>query len=462
MDITFYGAAREVTGSKHMIQFQGRRLLLDAGFFQGRRQEAEEKNRQLPFAGKDIDAVILSHAHLDHCGSLPTLYKTGFRGTIFATSATADVARIMLEDSADIQVHDAAYLNRHKMGKGTVEPLYTQDEAKGVMNLFHPVRYYEEFEPLPNIRARFLEAGHILGSAQVELTFKISPSHYAKLGFTGDLGRRGLPILKDPDYFDQLDFLVSESTYGNRLHEDLGEIERLVTKTVRLAHKNKSKIIVPAFALGRTQAIIYVLHKLTDQGKIPRLPIYIDSPMATEVTDVFLRHQDNFDKEIRTIFMDENNPFSFRNLHFTPSVDESKMINMARGPFMVVSTSGMCETGRIRHHLKNSIEKRENIIMITGFMAQNTLGRKIINKEKTVRIFDRRYHVRANVMVINAFSAHADQKELLDHIRPIKGLKKIFLVHGEKAAQDEMGQSIKKIHPHADVDIPACAQQFEL
>jgi len=461
MKITFFGATREVTGSKHLLEIGGRRLLLDAGFFQGKRKESEKKNRNLPFRGEDIDAIVLSHGHLDHCGTLPTLYKTGFRGDIFATPATCDVARIIMEDSADIQVNDAAYINSYKPRSEWIEPIYTPEEAKKVMDLFKPVSYGEMFEPVAGVKAKFIEAGHILGSAQVYLECEERDKNL-KIGFTGDLGRKGLPILKDPDFFKELDILISESTYGNRPQDSVREAEIKVQRTVLEAVSKKGKIIVPAFALGRTQSLIYILHKLTDSGAIPRIPIFIDSPMATEITEVFLKHKKNFDKELLDFFANEKDPLSFRNLHFTKSVQESKQLNQRQGPFMVISTAGMCEVGRIRHHLKNSVENRNNTIMITGFMAKNTLGRRIVEREPEIKIFDRMYKLRARVEVINALSAHAGQQELFDHIKKVKKLKRLFLVHGEPEGQKVLADMVHNYQPLIKVDQPQFGESFDL
>lgn len=461
MKITFWGAAQEVTGSKHLLKIANQQLLLDAGFFQGHRQEAEAKNRNLPIKGSEIQAIILSHAHLDHCGAIPTLYKSGFRGKIYATPATCDVARIMLEDSADIQVADADYINSYKPSSEWIEPIYTSTEVREVVNLFAPVPYDQEFTPLPNVRAQFIEAGHILGSAQIYLEVA-ADGQKKKLGFTGDLGRKGLPILKDPAWFGELDYFICESTYGHRVQESLSEMEAIIQEVILQAAEKKGKIVVPAFALGRTQSLIYILHKLTDEGHIPRLPIFIDSPMATELTEVFLKHKDNFDRELRDFFTDEKDPFAFRNLYFTQSVQESKELNKRPGPFIVISTAGMCEVGRIRHHLKNSVENKDNTVMITGFMARNTLGRRLAEKDRQIKIFDRMYNLRARVEVINAFSAHAGQTELLAHIQSVKGLQKLFLVHGEPEAQAVLTQKVKLARPEIEVVSPTFGQTFDL
>ncbi len=462
MKITFWGATREVTGSKHLLEAGGKKILLDCGFFQGRRQEAEEKNRNLPFEGSEIDMVILSHSHMDHCGALPTLYKTGFRGVVYATPATCDVTRVMLEDSAGIQIHDAAYINRYKKDKDKIEPIYTQDEVTGVMKLFKSVSYNKNFQITPDISITLIEAGHILGSAQIKVTIK-EDGKTKTLGFTGDLGREGLPILKDPDYFDELDYLISESTYGNRFHESLDEVETRVQEVILAAASKKGKVIVPAFALGRTQGLIYILHKLTDEGKIPRIPIYIDSPMATELTEVFSRHEDDYDEELISFFgTKHDDPFSFSNLHFTKSPDESKALNHQRGPMIIISTSGMCEVGRIRHHLKNAVEDNRNAIMVVGFMAQHTLGRRIVEKNKKIKIFDHLYKLNAKVSVLNAFSGHAGQSKLLDNIKPIKNLKKVFLVHGEEEGQKIFKDKILEMNDNIKVDIPDFGQSFEL
>lgn len=461
MHITFWGAAREVTGSKHLLEIQGKKVLLDCGMFQGRRQEAEEKNRNLPFKGSSIDAVILSHAHMDHCGSLPTLYKSGFRGTIYATRATCDVTRVMLEDGADIQISDARYINKYKPESEHIEPIYTHEDVQGILRLLKPIEYNQHFSPYEGMEVTFLEAGHILGSAQVHLRLKENGKE-VQLGFTGDLGRKGLPILRDPAFFDSLDYLISESTYGNRFHEPLDQVEARVQDVVLSAVANKGKIIVPAFALGRVQGLVYILHKLTDAGRIPRIPMYVDSPMATELTDIFAANQEFFDDEITDFFAHEDNPFSFRNLRYTADIEDSKKLNQMHGPMIIISTSGMAEVGRIRHHLKHAVEDDRNVIMVVGFMAQNTLGRKIVEHESPLIIFDRPYKLKARVEVVNTFSAHAGQKELLDHIAPIRDMKKIFLVHGEESAQDVMKEKITHMKPHLQVETPEMGQQFEL
>ncbi|MGB0757485.1 MAG: MBL fold metallo-hydrolase [Patescibacteria group bacterium] len=461
MNITFWGAAREVTGSKHLLEVNGKKILLDCGMFQGRRAEAEEKNRNLPFEGSSIDAVVLSHAHMDHCGSLPTLYKTGFRGPVYATRPTCDVTKIMLEDAADIQISDARHINKYKPEAEWIDPIYTHEEVAGVLKQMQAVEFDTHTEIFPGVEVTFIEAGHILGSAQVVLHLKEGDKR-VKLGFTGDLGRRGLPILKDPAYFDTLDYLVSESTYGNRLHEPLDELEARVQEVVLTAAQQKGKIIVPAFALGRTQGIVYILHKLTDEGKIPRIPIYVDSPMATELTEVFTKNQEFFDDEITSFFADEDDPFSFRNLRYTPSAEDSKALNYQKGPMLILSTSGMAETGRIRHHLKHAVEDSRNVVMVVGFMAQHTLGRRIVEREKQIKIFDRMYDLNAKVFVINSFSAHAGKHELLDHIKPVRGIKETFLVHGEENAQDEMKMEIEKMKETVKVHTPELGQQFEL
>ncbi len=461
MNITFWGAAQEVTGSKHLISVNGKNVLLDAGFFQGHRAEAEEKNRNLPFLGSEIDAIVLSHAHMDHCGSIPTLYKTGFRGKIYATPATCDVAQIMLEDSADIQMSDASYINRYKKPSEYIEPLYAQADVAAVMHHFEAKRLREGFEPVPGMRVEFMEAGHILGSAQVHITLT-EGERTVRLGFTGDLGRKGLPILRDPEFFDSLDYLVSESTYGNRFHESTDDLEEKLQKVILETLERKGKIIAPAFALGRTQSLIYLLHKLTDQKNIPRIPIFIDSPMATEVTEVFSKHKELYDDELIAFLGNDDDPMSFRNLHFTQSAEDSKSLNHREGPFIVISTSGMCEVGRIRHHLKNSVEQPNNTILVTGFMAEHTLGRRIVERQSKIKLFDTMYPLRARVAVMDALSAHAGQPELLAHIKPITGLRNIFLVHGEPDAQRVMMEKIKSFNQSAAIHNPAFGQSFEL
>jgi len=456
MKLTFYGAAQEVTGSKHLLEVDGKKILLDCGMFQGHRKEAEDKNKNLPFDPKTIDIIILSHAHLDHCGSLPTMYAQGFRGKVLATPATRDVAELIMLDSAHIQHSDNKHIARIKKITEPEPPLYTAKEVKEVMKQFTVVSYNQEFFVSNKVQGLFRDAGHILGSAVVELTITTGLFKNFRLGFTGDLGRTNMPILKDPEYMSDLDALITESTYGDRLHESFTAAKRVLKKYVLEAVQRKAKIIVPSFSLGRTQELIYVLHQLTDAGEIPRFPIYVDSPLAINITEIFKKHPECYDQETWQEFGQSDNPFGFSNLEFTLTTEESIDLNKKQGPMMIISAAGMCEGGRIRHHLKNYVEDYNNMVMITGFMARNTLGRKIVEQHKQIKIFDRMYNLRAQVIVLNAFSAHADAVDLVNYASQAGSrLKNIFIVHGEASQSQALKDKLVELNSLYQVKVPA-------
>lgn len=465
MKINFWGAAHEVTGSRHLLEVNGKKILLDCGLFQGHRREAEKKNRDFGFNPEDIDVVILSHAHIDHSGGIPALVKQGFKGPIYSTFATRDLCNYMLQDSAYIQEKDVEYMNQKLRRKGLepVEPLYTIEDATAALSQFYGVNYERAFVVTDGVVCSFYDAGHILGSALVHLVIyeKETDKRYT-LAFTGDLGRNDLPILRNPQMLPPTDYLITESTYGDRLHEsilDAGErLEKVVKKTV----ERGGKILIPAFSVERTQEIVYHLNLLWKANKIPDLPIYVDSPLAANVTEVFANHPECFDgKTYREFVENRENPFGFGRLKYTRSVEESKKLNDLKGPAIIISASGMCEAGRILHHLKNNIEDPKNTIMIVGYMAANTLGRKILEEQKQVNIFGEPYQLRAQVVVMDAFSGHADRSDLLDYISRIEGLKKIFLVHGEesqsKAFKKNLGQNGFK-----DVTVPGRGESAEI
>jgi metallo-beta-lactamase family protein len=462
MKITFYGAAREVTGSKHLIEVDGRKILLDCGMFQGKRAEAEQKNRELPFDAESINFVLLSHAHLDHCGSLPTLYKNGFHGKIISTPATRDISRYIMADSAHIQQTDNEYIAYLKNQETPEPPVYTEDDVEQTLSLFETVDYYQEFKIGNNIKAVFKDAGHILGSALLKLAIKTSDKEIA-LGYTGDLGRKGMPILRDSEYLNDLDVLIIESTYGDRVHETLEKAKRTLEQVITEGVKRRAKIIVPAFALGRTQLLIYLFHQLTSEGRIPEFPIYVDSPLAINITDVFKAHPECFDRETFEIFEKEKNPFGFGKLQYVRSANQSRRLNHKKGPLMIISSAGMMEGGRVRHHLVNTIENPNNIIIITGFMAKDTLGRKIEQGEKSVKIFDRMYNVRAKIVALHSLSAHGDSNDLLDFVKNAGSkLKNIFLVHGEPEESVPLKEKILSLNPSYSVKIPQMGDSFEL
>lgn len=457
MKIHFLGAAGEVTGSKHLIEVNGKRIVLDYGMFQGNRAEATVKNREFLVRPNKIDAVILSHAHIDHSGNIPTLVKGGYKGPIYTTHATRDLAAYMLMDSGFIQEREADYINQRnkKKGKEEVSPLYTSDDARNALGQFVGMNYDHPFEVVPGVLASFREAGHILGSAQVALIiddFETKKQHI--LVFTGDLGRKNLPLLRDPYQVERADILIMESTYGNRFHTSLLDVEGDLEKVVNDACRKGGKIIIPAFALERTQEIVYHLNILFKENKIPEIPIYVDSPLAVNLTQIFTAHPECLDKETWQIFLkDQKNPFGFGRLKYITDVEDSKALNDYRGPCIIISSAGMCEHGRILHHLKNNIEDPKNTILIVGYMAQNTLGRKILEKQSMVKIFGEPYHLRAKVVVMDAFSAHADRSDLLDYVAHIRDLKKIFLVHGEQS-QGDILKEILLSQGHKDITVP--------
>ncbi len=450
MKITFWGATRGVTGSKHLIEVNGQRILLDCGLFQGHRAEVFERNRNLSFDPRSIDTVILSHAHIDHCGNLPTLAKGGFRGDVHCTMATADLVSIMLRDSAHINAKDVEYVNQKHQRKGLppVEPLYTVQEAEDALHYLLAHTYDRWFPVTTGVHALLRDAGHILGSAITILDIE-ERARRLRLGFTGDLGRRDLPILRDPVLVQDLDYLITESTYGNRLHEDIAHVEEQLAETVTETHSRGGKLIIPAFAVERTQEVIYTLHRLRDSGRIPSIRVFVDSPLAIDATEIFRLHPECFDQETNEFLMREQDPFGFRGLHYLRTVEESKSLNEMDGPMIIISASGMCEAGRVLHHLKNNIEDPRNTVLIVSFQAEHTLGRRIAERSEKVRIFGEEYRLRAQVKVIEAFSAHADRDELLCWIGHAKAkLKGVYVVHGEAEESLALAEGIREMGKH--------------
>ncbi|MDA1060815.1 MAG: MBL fold metallo-hydrolase [bacterium] len=465
MKIKFCGAAGEVTGSKHLITFNNKKILLDCGMFQGHREESDQKNRNLLFDPKELDAVILSHAHMDHSGDLPILSKNGYEGPIYCTHATRDLCNFMLMDSAFIQEREIEYLMKRKKKKreDIPEPLYVSADAEKVLQQFHAVNYDQKFIVADGVTVSFHDAGHILGSALVHITFKDPKSDKVlQFCFTGDLGRRGLPILRDPQPIPETEILISECTYGNRLHARLQTIEADLAVVVNEVCKNGGKLVIPAFALERAQEVVYHLHLLHHKKLVPEIPIYVDSPLAGNLTEVFRAHPECFDKETNQEFTQkDHNPFGFDELKYTRSVEESKSLNEKPGPMVIISASGMCEHGRILHHLKNNLEDPKNTVLIVGYQAEHTLGRKLVNGDKEVNIFGDPYKVKANVYVMDAFSGHADRSDLLDYIGRVKGLKKIFLVHGEQTQLEAFHGALGE-NGYKDVNIPAYGDEVEI
>ncbi len=448
MKLTFWGAAGQVTGSMHLVESGGARILLDCGMNQGRRKETDRKNRNLPFDASKIDAVVLSHAHIDHSGNLPSLVKNGFRGPIFTTPATADLCEWMLRDTAHIQEKDAEFLNkrlerRKSMGleNGLVEPLYTMEDAERTLPLFHRVDYHRCERLTDDLSYTAYDAGHILGSSSVVLEEKSSG---VRLAFSGDVGRPRLPIIRDPETLSGADYLIMESTYGGRLHKDVGHVINKLESVVNRTAARGGRIIVPAFAVGRTQQLVLLLHQLANEKRIPNIPIFVDSPLAVNVTDVHRNHPECFDQETREYLQNGGDPFGFRRLQYIREAAESKKLNDLHGPFVVISASGMAEQGRILHHLRNNIEDPRNTVLITGFQAQDTLGRKLVEKWREVQIFGEPMRVRAEISSLDELSAHADQGELIDWVKPLAGsLRQVFLVHGEPQQSETLGKLLK-------------------
>jgi metallo-beta-lactamase family protein len=446
----------------HLVQANGMTLLLDCGLFQGKRAEARQRNSSFPFRPETIDAVILSHAHIDHCGNLPNLVRQGFSGPIFCTPATHDLAAIMLADSAKIQEEDADYLNRKlRPGEPRIEPLYTRKDAHRTMRFSQPVHYDKAYDLGEHIQLRFVDAGHLLGSAMVHLSFE-SSGRSRTLSFTGDLGRRGLPILRDPASVPAAEFVISESTYGGRTHPPIDLLTDSLSQVVQRTVDRGGKLIVPAFSVGRTQNLLYCLFKLIDRGELRGLPIYVDSPLAANATEVFRLHPECFDEETFVMFEEHPDLFGERRVQYVRNVNESKALNGRKDPCIIIAASGMCESGRIVHHLKYNIEDARNTIAIIGYQAPETLGRRIVEKKPEVRIHGGFFKLRAEVAILNGFSSHADHPELLSFLTPLASTaRQMCLVHGEVSSSEALAQGLKD-HGVAGVTIPDRGQSLSL
>ena len=471
MQLTFCGAAREVTGSMHEITVGGRHYLLDCGMYQGRRKEAEQRNRNFPFSARDIQAVMLSHAHIDHSGNLPLLVHNRFQGPIYTSAATADLCGLMLADSAHLQEKDAEFINKRNMRKKAlgvntgdtqpVKPLYTTQDAEAVVPLFRPVPLHTRTQIGPGLAYTSFEAGHILGSTFMLLDLE-EAGKTARLVFSGDLGRKELPIIRDPESAPPADYLIVESTYGDRLHAPVESVLGALEDVVKRTYARGGKMIVPAFAVGRTQQLVLMLHQLFEAGRIPSFPIFVDSPLAGNITEVFRKHAELFDEDARKFILEDQDAFGFSRLRYTRDVSESKALNDLHGPFMVISASGMCEAGRILHHLKNNIGDPRNTVLLTGYQAENTLGKKIEMRLPEVPVFGELMPLRAEVVKIDALSGHADQHDLIEWIRPLAPtLKRIFLVHGEEKQQDGMAAKLREVYG-LEVVVPKRGDSFPL
>lgn len=465
MKISFHGAAQTVTGSQHLISINGSHLLLDCGLYQGRRKQTYERNLNFPFNPSGVDAVILSHAHIDHSGNLPNLVRQGFEGPIYCTYPTKHLTDIMTRDSGHIQEYDVQFINkkRAKQGKPPVEPLYTVEHAMRAAWQLVGVEYNHPFEPVPGVKAELVEAGHILGSAGIVLELEEN-GRKVRLMFSGDIGRYEMPILRDPALPADVDYLIMESTYGDKSHappdQAYDDLQVIIQRTV----SRGGKVIIPSFAVGRTQTLVYYLHQMIEKGHIPNLPVFVDSPLAINVTDIFRQHSECFDAE--TIDFMAKDPhgaaFGFDLLQYTRSVEESKSINSYKGPVVIISASGMAETGRILHHLRNNIDNPNNTVLITSWMAPHTLGRRLLEGVKKVKIFGEKHNVNARVESIDGLSAHAGQSALVEYATSLKGrVKEIFLVHGEEKPATKLMEILSE-HGMEDVHYPEMGQEVEI
>jgi metallo-beta-lactamase family protein len=469
MDITFHGAARTVTGSQHLLDVNGRRILLDCGLYQGPRQESKDRNRHLPFDARSVDALILSHAHIDHSGNIPNLVRSGFDGDIIATFATRDLANIMLRDSAKIQELDVEFLNKKRRRENLppLEPIYTMADALNSLKLFIGIGYERPYHVAPGITLTFYDAGHVLGSAFVALDIEPDDGGQpTRLVFSGDIGRANRPILNDPVFLDRADILIMESTYGDREHPDDEDSDHLLEEVIRDTVKQGGKVIVPAFAIGRTQELVYRLNNLVEHGDLPpNLHIYVDSPLAIDATSIFRAHPEAYDEQIHEVMMTDRDrdPFGFNMMVYTRSAQESKALNFLKEPSVIISASGMAEAGRILHHLKNNIEDPRSTVLITGFQAPDTLGRRLVDGHKRVKIFGEDYDVKARIVSLNGLSGHADRSEMLAWAGHLKQPPRhTFLVHGEPDAAFALADSLRVQLGFPQVTVPELGQRFTI
>ena len=468
MKIKFCGAAQTVTGSCHLLTLDnGYNVLLDCGMYQGYEDNLDDFNTQWLFEPDKIDLLIVSHAHIDHIGRIPKLVKDGYKGDIVCTSATRDLAAIMLLDSASIQEKDAQWANEKNLKKNnskTIEPLYVAEDAKICMQQFIGYPYDKWFTIAPGVDVYFADAGHILGSATITLKLNRADGATTYLGFTGDVGRWNRPIIKDPELMMAVDYLISESTYGGEFHNELpGDINQLLEIIQTTCVENKGKVVIPAFSVGRTQEIVYMLDHLEANGKIPHIPVYVDSPLAVNATDIFTLHHECFDSEIQKYMSTNDNPFGFNGLTYIRKVEESKALNEKKGPAIIISASGMANAGRIRHHIFNSIEDANNTILMVGYCAEGTLGSRLREFPETIKLFGKELKVRANIKIIDGLSGHADQTELLKFLenqQPLK-VKKLFLVHGEFERQKKFKQALQGVG-FTNIYIPELGNEFPL
>lgn len=462
--LTFNGAARQVTGSMHILEANGKIIVLDCGMFQGRRALSRELNCCFPINPRDIHAVILSHAHIDHSGRLPLLVRQDFGGVIHATSATRDLCTIMLADAAFIQSEDARFVNKRRSmaNEPPVEPLYTAADAERSVQLMrtHPLRDW--FDVGPGVRARFFEAGHMLGSAGIEVEAKDAQGRRTRVVFTGDVGRWGIPLINDPAPLPPCDYLICESTYGGRNTDPIAELPNKLADVVKRTVGRNGRVIIPAFSVGRTQTIIYSLRQLFASGDLPPVPVFVDSPLAVNATEVFGRHPECYDAKARQFVHEMGDLLDGPGIHFVREREDSKRLMRRKGPCIVISASGMCESGRILHHLRHGIIHPNNTVLIVGFQAEHTLGRRIVERQEIVRVFGEPLPLRSEVVVLNGFSSHADARELKKHTDPLIGrCKQTFLVHGEMDQALALANTMRR-DGHGRVEIPATNDSFVL
>src|SRR5262245_35317284 len=457
--VTFWGAAGTVTGSMHRLDANGRTILLECGLFQGRRSESRLRNSEFPFRPKDVQAVVLSHAHVDHCGNLPNLVRQGFTGPIFCTPATRALAAVMLGDAAKIQEEDADYLNRRRAkGEPRIEPLFDGKDVYRTLLRLEAVRYGKPARVGRGLEVTFHDAGHLLGSAMVSLLID-APGGERRLTFTGDLGRPGLPILRAPEPVPAGDLIISESTYGGHVHEPVEETAENLGEVVRRTVARGGKVIIPAFSVGRTQTVVYFLHQLIDAGRLPDVPIFVDSPMAVRATEVFRGHPECFSDETLRLLEEQPELFGEQHVTYVDKVHESIALNGRRDPCVIISASGMCEAGRVLHHLKHNVEDERSTILIVGFQAPDTLGRRLVERRPEVRILGRTWRVKAEVVVLNGLSSHADHPGLVAALSPLAGdARRVRLVHGEPERAETLAAALRAAG-FADVAVPEAGDQ---
>lgn len=466
MKIQFLGAAREVTGSKHLITTEtGKKILLDCGMYQGKGLETDSMNRNLGLNPKDIDYLLLSHAHIDHTGLIPYIYKLGFRGTIVCTHATRDLCSIMLADCGQIQEHDTITFNKKRFKKGLnpVEPIYTKQDALNCMECFISVPYDKSYTIDENIQVIFTNSGHLLGGSVINLTIKEKGKTY-QIAFTGDIGRPINRILKSPQPFPQADIIITESTYGNRIHDRHEQAETQLLQIIKDACvKNKGKLIIPSFSVGRTQEIVYSLNNFFNDRVLPQVDIYVDSPLSVNATNIFRMHPECFNNDTIELMHSDPDPFGFNTLHYISSVEDSKKLNNSKKPCVIISSSGMMEAGRVEHHLANSIDNPRNTILVVGYCAPSTLGAKIVRGDKKVSIFGIEHTVRADIKILESYSGHADYPEMIEFLKcqDASKVNEVFIVHGEYTAQQFYKSKLEE-KGFQHVEIPELGQVFEL